>query len=79
MSNGLDPNQAQKNVQPDLGPNCLQIISADDTGRDRVNMWGLTHEAPNTTTVEFVNTVDPDETSHYEPSHLDLQCLPSSL
>ena len=21
------------------------------------------------------NTVDPDETAHYEPSHLDLQCL----
>ena len=21
------------------------------------------------------NTVDPDEMAHYEPSHLDLQCL----
>ena len=28
---------------------------------------------------EFANTVDPDETAHNEPSHLDLQCLPSSL
>ena len=26
---------------------------------------------------EFANTVDPDE--FYEPSHLDLQCFPSSL
>ena len=25
------------------------------------------------------NTVDPDETAHYEPSHLDLQCLPIQL
>ena len=35
-------------------------------------------KAPNTT-AEFANTVDPDETAHNEPSHLDLQCLPSSL
>ena len=27
---------------------------------------------------EFANTVDLDETAHNEPSHLDLQCLPSS-
>ena len=31
------------------------------------------------TIAEFANTVDPDETAHYEPSHLDLQCLPSSF
>ena len=28
---------------------------------------------------EFVNTADPDEMAHNEPSHLDLQCFPSSL
>ena len=39
----------------------------------------LTLKAPNTTIAEFANTVDPDETAHNEPSHLDLQCLPSSL
>ena len=39
----------------------------------------LTRKAPNTTIAEFANTVDPDETAHYEPSHLDLQCLPSSF
>ena len=41
----------------------------------------LTRRVPNTTIAEFANTVDPDEMpimSHYEPSHLDLQCLPSS-
>ena len=27
----------------------------------------------------FANSVDQDEMAHNEPSHLDLQCLPSSL
>ena len=39
----------------------------------------LTLKAPNTTIAEFANTVDPDETAHNEPSHLDLQCLSYSL
>ena len=37
---------------------------------------------PNTTKAEFASTVNPDEsheTAHNEPSHLDLQYLPSSL
>ena len=38
----------------------------------------LSLKAPSTTKAEFANTVDPDETAHYEPSHLDLHCLPSS-
>ena len=25
--------------------------------------------------VEFANSVDPDEAAHYEPPHLQLQCL----
>ena len=25
------------------------------------------------------NSVDPDETAHYEPSHLDLCCLPKPI
>ena len=29
--------------------------------------------------VEFANSVDPDEMAHYEPPHLDLHCLLSSL
>ena len=33
MSNSLDPDQAQHFVGPDLGPNCLQRLSADDTNR----------------------------------------------
>ena len=36
MSNSLDPDQARQIVRPDLGPNCLPKLSADDTGRQRV-------------------------------------------
>ena len=36
MSNSLDPDQAQRIVGPDLGPNCLPRLSADDTGRQRI-------------------------------------------
>ena len=25
------------------------------------------------------NSIDPDETAHYEPSHLDLRCLPKPI
>ena len=37
MSNSLDPDQARPFVGPDLGPNCLPKLSADDTGRQRLN------------------------------------------
>ena len=30
MSNSLDPDQARHFVGPDLGPNCLQLLSADN-------------------------------------------------
>ena len=41
MSNSLDPDQAgqiqaRPFVGPDLGPNCLPRLSADDNGRQRV-------------------------------------------
>ena len=36
----------------------------------------IAHKAPaNTTKAEFESTVDPDETAHDEPFHLDLQCF----
>ena len=34
-SNSLYPDQTQHFVRPDLGPNCLQRLSADDTTRQR--------------------------------------------
>ena len=37
MSTSLDPDQARRSVGPDLGPNCLLRLSADDTRRQRVN------------------------------------------
>ena len=37
VSNSLDLDQDQHSVGPDLDSNCLQRLSADDTGRQRVN------------------------------------------
>ena len=33
VSNSLDPDQAQHFDWPDLGPNCLQMLSADNKSR----------------------------------------------
>ena len=33
VSNGLDSDQDRHSVGPDLGPNCLQRLSADDKSR----------------------------------------------
>ena len=30
MSNGFDPDQDRRSIGPDLGPNCLQRLSAED-------------------------------------------------
>ena len=35
VSISLDPDQARRTVGPDLGPDCLQMLSAEDTGRQR--------------------------------------------
>ena len=34
VSKSLDPDQAQHFVGPDLGPNCLQRLSADIAGKE---------------------------------------------
>ena len=36
MSSSLNPDHARRFVGPDLGPNCLQRLSADDTSKQRV-------------------------------------------
>ena len=41
VSNSLDPHQARRFVVPDLGPNCLEILSADDTCRQTLNEDGI--------------------------------------
>ena len=38
VSNSLNPDQARHFVWPDLGPNCLQRLAADDTSRQRVTV-----------------------------------------
>ena len=38
MCYSLDPDQARHFVWPDLGPNCLQGLSADDKCRQGVNV-----------------------------------------
>ena len=40
MSNSLDPDQVRRIVGPDLGPNCLPRLSADNIGRQRVKDYG---------------------------------------
>ena len=37
VSNSLDPDQAQHFVGPDLGPNCLQRLSADEINKKSAN------------------------------------------
>ena len=37
VSNSSDPDQARHFVGPDLGPNCLQKLSPDDTSRQFQN------------------------------------------
>ena len=34
---------------------------------------------PETKIAELANSIDLEEVAHYEPPHLDLHCLPSSL
>ena len=39
MLNSLDSVQARHIVGPDLGPNCLQRLSADDTSSKELNTF----------------------------------------
>ena len=47
VANSLDQDQAQHLVGPDLGPNCLQKLSAEDTCRQGVNIYGYIPGATN--------------------------------
>ena len=43
----MDPDQDRHFFGPDLGPNCLQMLSADDTSRQRVRplyTYGVIHK-----------------------------------
>ena len=38
VSNSLDPDKARLSFEPDLGSNCLQRLSADNTSKQRVKL-----------------------------------------
>ena len=41
VSNILDTDQTRRSVGSDLGPNCLQMLSAEDTSRQELRFWFL--------------------------------------
>ena len=49
MSNSLNPDKARRFVGPHLDPNCLQMISADSSSRQRVfvDSWRRSREQRN--------------------------------
>ena len=51
MSNGLDPDEERHSVDSDLGPNCLQRLSADKPPLARKE---LTLKAPITTAADDI-------------------------
>ena len=61
VSNSLDPDQARHFVRPDLGPNCLQRLSADDKlchyqkEGERINMLTLVGHFISSLTEEFID------------------------
>ena len=46
MSNSFDPDQDRHSVWPDLCPNCLQRLLADDTSKQRVKCVSYHLEKP---------------------------------
>ena len=44
MSNSLDPDQDRHSVIPDLGPNCLQRLTADDKNQLLFHHVYITHQ-----------------------------------
>ena len=41
VSNNLDTDQTRRSVGSDLGPNCLPMLSAEDTSRQRIEILVL--------------------------------------
>ena len=58
VSNILDPDQARRFVRPDLDPNCLQKLSADDPSRQRVKASSNCNDgSSNQPTVALISSV----------------------
>ena len=56
MLNNLDQDQVQTFVGPDLGPNCLQLLSAEDTSV-LFFVWGVGD-------TRGLNSLNPDQVIH---------------
>ena len=72
VSNSLDPDQAGHFVRPDLGPNCLQRLSADDIRRQSVK--GQFKVVTQWNTIRVSNSLDPDQ-GHFIRPDLGPNCL----
>ena len=80
MSNRLDPDQASHFVEPDLGPNCLQRLSADTS---RISFCRLLIFFQNNfvqknyfkNIIRASNSLDPDPAQHFVRPDLDPNCL----
>ena len=77
VSNSLDSDQARQNVGPDLGLNCLQRFSADDTSRLRVKsqtckfmtlliISQLSQFLKSTTNIHYLHLVFPENEHTHE-------------
>ena len=65
MLNGLDPEQDLHSVCPDLGPKCLQRLSADDKIPASKALVLL---------IMFTNSLDPDQARQNDRPDLDPNC-----
>ena len=54
MSNSLDPDHPGHFASPDLGPNCLQKLSAEDIKGLRVNLWMHHNQNKNGNTFTYI-------------------------
>ena len=72
--NSLESDQARQNVRPDLGPNCLQKLSADDTSMHGGRVSTIIMLSLDISTVTY--TVDRDELAfRRKPAGQDLHCF----
>ena len=76
MSNSLGPDQVRHFVGPDLDPNCLQKLSADDTRRKRVKH---TNGAANEISVLIPNAHIPPLKVHIDHWHFESQTSTNKL
>ena len=63
MSNSLNPDQARRFFGPDLGPNCLPRLAADDTGRQRVKAKSMSIITVRSFIVFVLHHISIDEAS----------------